>query len=246
VFIKTNKIIKLGEHRLICGDSTDKELVKEFVGKDGIGLIIADPPYGVGYVETKIGFGKIRVEKPIINDVTTEDSYTDFAKRWLEATVPHLLPKNSAYIFNSDKMVFALREALVKSGFNLAQLLIWVKNQQVIGRRDYLAQHELIAYGWHGSHKFFKAKDKSVLFYPKPQRSPLHPTTKPLGLIRRLILNSSKIGDTVYDPFGGSGTTLIACQQTKRRCLMAEIDPVYIKRIISRYKRLNPTLDLKT
>ena len=238
VLVKKDKIIKLGKHRLVCGDSTDPEVVKKLVGIDRISLVVADPPYGVGYVETKAGFGKIKVEKPVLNDNLGEDSYRDFTGKWLTSLTPYISTKNSAYIFNSDKMVFALKEALVASGFKLAQLLIWVKSQQVIGRKDYLAQHELIAYCWYGTHKFYKAKDKSVLFYPKPQRSPLHPTTKPLGLIRRLILNSSKIGDTIYDPFGGSGTTLIACEQTKRKCLIAEIDPGYVETTINRYKKV--------
>lgn len=118
-------------------------------------------------------------------------------------------------------MLFTLKEAMGICVFKLAQLLIWVKNNQVVGRKDYLAKHELILYGWHGVHKFLKSKDKSVIFYPKPNSSPLHPTTKPIGLLRRLILNSTQIGDVVYDPFGGSGSTLIACEQTKRICITA-------------------------
>ena len=135
-------------------------------------------------------------------------------------------------------MIFALKVGMEDAGYRLAQLLIWVKNNQVIGRRDYLAKHELIAYGWNGSHEFYKSKDSSVLFYPKPNASPLHPTTKPAGLIRRLILNSTLIGDVVYDPFLGSGTTLVACEQTKRICLAIEIDKDYCKTIINRYEKL--------
>lgn len=235
---KLNKEYRLGNHRLICGDCRDPAIVEEILKRNKINLIMADPPYGVGYVETKAGFGNIRVKKPMANDSLDEEAYKNFTSSWLNAVKPYLPAKNSVYIFNSDKMVFALREAMVSSDFNLAQLLIWVKNQQVIGRRDYLAQHELIAYGWYGVHTFYKSKDKSVIFYPKPQSSPIHPTSKPVGLIRRLILNSTKIGDIVYDPFGGSGSTLIACEQTKRKCLMAEIDPVYIERIIARYKKV--------
>jgi DNA modification methylase len=135
-------------------------------------------------------------------------------------------------------MIFALKKGMEDAGFKFAQILVWIKNSQVIGRRDYLAKHELIAYGWHGAHRFYKSKDKSVFFYPKPNKSPLHPTTKPAGLIRRLLLNSTKIGDVVYEPFCGSGTTLIACQQTERRCLAVEIDPNYCQTIIDRFKNL--------
>jgi DNA modification methylase len=104
---------------------------------------------------------------------------------------------------------------------------------------DYLPAHELIVYGWVGSHKFYKSKDKSLLFFPKPQKSALHPTMKPIPLIRHLILNSSQIGDYVFDGFLGSGTTLLAADQTKRKCLGVEIDPDYCQTIINRYQKLN-------
>ena len=135
-------------------------------------------------------------------------------------------------------MVFSLRDGIVDADFRLTQLLIWIKNNVVVGRLHYLPQHELIAYGWFGSHEFYKAKDKSILVYPKPNKSPLHPTMKPVGLLRNLILNSSKIDDYVYDPFGESGSTLIACEQIKRRCLMVEIDPEYCQVIIDRFQKV--------
>jgi DNA modification methylase len=149
-----------------------------------------------------------------------------------------VLPR-SFYIFNSDKMLFALRDGMKDSEVKFTQLLIWIKNNVVVGRMNYLPQHELIAYGWYGSHEFYKAKDKSIIYYPKPNKSPLHPTMKPVGLLRNLILNSSKIGDYVYDPFGGSGSTLIACEQTKRKCLMVELDPDYCQVIIDRFKKVS-------
>lgn len=240
MLIKEGGIYKLGEHALACGDCRDGSLVKKLNGNNKVTLIVADPPYGVSYVESKANFGKIKKADKIIENDTfeNEDSYRQFTSDWLTTVKLYLAEKNSTYIFNSDKMIFALKDGMVDAGFKLAQLLIWVKSNQVIGRRDYLAKHELIAYGWYGAHKFFKSKDKSVIYYPKPNASPLHPTTKPAGLIRRLILNNSKVGDIVYDPFAGSGTTLIACEQTRRRCLTVEIDPDYCKIIISRYKRL--------
>jgi len=170
--------------------------------------------------------------------VSSESGYRAFTSDWLNSVKPYTAIKNSFYIFNSDRMIFALKEAMETCGFRLAQLLIWIKNSQVIGRRDYLASHELIAYGWYGAHKFFKSKDKSVIYCPKPKASPFHPTTKPASLIRRLILNSSGINDIIYDPFAGSGTTLIAAQQTGRKCLAIEIDPEYCKTIIFRYKKI--------
>ncbi len=237
--IKPGDIFQLGDHRLLCGDSTNPELLKQLIGKDKVNLIVTDPPYGISYTQSKAGFSKVKVDKDIANDdISSEFDYTVFTKDWLAAVVPYLSRKNAVYIFNSDKMIFALREGMKESGVNFSQLLIWVKNHAVVGRKDYLPQHELIAYGWFGTHQFHKSKDKSVLFYPKPNKSGFHPTTKPVPLIRQLILNSSKVGDTVYDCFGGSGTALIAAEQTKRKCLTVELDVDYCAIIIARFEQL--------
>ena len=151
---------------------------------------------------------------------------------------PYLARKNAMYVFNADKMVWSLRDGIVDAGFKLAQLLIWVKTQAVIGRLDYAPQHELIVYGWYGTHVFRRSSDKSVLVYPRPTKSKFHPSTKPVGLIRRLVLNSSEIGDKVYDGFLGSGTTLLACEDTKRICYAVEMDLEYCLTAIGRWERL--------
>jgi len=135
-------------------------------------------------------------------------------------------------------MLCALRQGMKSAGIYYSQMIIWIKNTVVLGRKDYLCQHEIIAYGWHGRHKQERGKARSVMFYPKPHKSALHPTMKPVGLLRQLILNSTKKGDTVYDPYGGSGSTLIACEHTGRRCAMIEIDPKYVGTIISRWEKL--------
>ncbi|MFA6185355.1 MAG: site-specific DNA-methyltransferase [Candidatus Shapirobacteria bacterium] len=240
MLIKKGDLIALGDHLLLCGDATDKSSVEKLLADKKIKLILTDVPYGVAYVESKNCFAKSKKDRKIIaNDqVQSEQSYKQFTQQWLEIVKPFLSPKNTYYIFNSDRMLFALKNALDDSNFKFCQLLIWVKNHAVIGRMDYLPQHELIVYGWYGTHQFFKSKDKSVLAFPKPNKSPLHPTMKPISLLRHLILNSSQIGDYVYDCFGGSGSTLIACEQTKRKCLMVEIDPEYCQVIIDRFKKL--------
>jgi DNA modification methylase len=242
--IKLGDIIELGPHRLLCGDATDIDSVKKLIGEDKIDLVLTDPPYGVAYVESKAGFTQnLAKPKEIKNDhLQTEEEYIKFSEKWLKILIPFLNHKNSIYIFNSDKMIFALKKAMINTGLYFSQLLIWVKSNSVIGRLDYLPQHELIAYSWHGRHSFKKSKDKSVLFCPKPNRSKLHPTSKPISLLRRLILNSSKVGDVVFDPFGGSGGSLLACEQTKRKCLMIEIDLEYCATIIRKYHEIN---DLK-
>ena len=250
--IKTGDIVHLVDHVLICGDASKLDL-KPY---GTINLILTDPPYGIDYAQSKRGIGKIAKDKDIANDgFVTDAQYVEFTKDWLTPPLKQLSKKNSIYIFNCDKMIFALREACVQVGMKVAQLIIWVKDRAIIGRMDYLPQHELILYGWKGTHDFKRGKDKSVVFEPKPSRSKLHPTMKPVGLLRRLILNSTAVGDTVYDPFGGSGSTLIACEHTKRKCVMVEMDPEYCQTIVARWQKLtgygqaripHPSADTKT
>lgn len=232
-------LFSLGDHRLICGDAGDPEIVRKLIGEDKIKMLLCDVPYGIAIVESKQNFGNITTDhKVILNDQEQSgQEYAEFTKKWLEAIKPYLEKKNSAYLFNSDKMIFALREGFLQAGFKFSQLLIWVKSHAVIGRLNYLPQHELILFGWFGTHEFRKSQDKSVLFFPKPSKSKLHPTMKPIGLLRNLVLNSSNISDIVYDGFLGSGSTLIACEQVKRRCFGVELDPDYCNTIIDRYEK---------
>lgn len=237
--IKSGDVFVLGKHILACGDARDSNLINKIIGAYKIKAVILDPPYGVAVAESKRGFQTLAKDKVITNDhLQSDDEYREFTKAWLEPILPHLERKNSFYIFNADKMVFALREGMQDVGIKFGQLLIWVKTHAVVGRMDYAPQHELIAYGWYGVHEFVKAKDKSVLVCPKPNQSKMHPTTKPLDLIRRLILNSTRIGDVVFDSFLGSGTTLLACEQTKRVCIGVEMDTEYCATIIARFEKL--------
>lgn len=201
--------------------------------------MICDPPYGVALAESSGGFKKLSKNKAIANDhIQSDEEYRVFTRDWIEAVIPHLARKNIFYIFNSDKMVFALREGLMDAGCKFGQLLVWVKTQAVVGRLDYAPQHELIIYAWLGVHEFLKSKDRSVIIYPRPTRSPLHPSSKPVGLIRRLVLNSTRIGDVVFDGFLGGGTTLLACEETRRKCFTIEIDPEYCLTSIFQWERL--------
>lgn len=238
--VNPGDIFQLGQHRLACGDAKDPSLVTSLLSGVHPSLILTDPPYGIDYVSSKMGIADhLSKPKTILNDHTQSDAeYTAFTCDWLLAVKEHLTKKNTYYIFNSDKMIFSLRDGLLQAGFKFTQLLIWVKTHSIIGRMDYLPQHELVAYGWFGTHLFRRSKDKSVIIHPKPQKSRLHPTMKPIALLRTLLLNSSKIGDAVYDPFGGSGSTLIACEQTKRTAYMVELDPEYCHTIINRYETL--------
>ena len=237
--IKEGQIWQLGKHRLLVGDCLDSVLVGELCKGLSVNAIITDPPYGIDYVASKVNLAVPAKNKTIANDdITNDDAYTAFSTRWIQVVLPYMAKKNSIYIFNCDKMLFALKRAMDACAVYFSQLIVWVKNQATLARKDYAPQHELILYGWYGTHLFHKAKDKSVMFYPKPSRSLIHPTIKPNLLISRIILNSTKIGGVVYDPFLGSGTTLIACQQTGRICCGAEIDIEYAQTIISRFENL--------
>ncbi len=236
--IKYGDVFTLGDHVIACGDSRDKELVAKAVGSRKIKAVICDPPFGVALAGDGTNFKKLSKNKAIANDhIQSDEEYRVFTRDWIEAVKLHLARKNVFYIFNSDKMLFALREGLLDAECKFAQLLIWVKTQAVIGRLDFSPQHELIVYAWHGTHEFLKSKDRSVLVYPKPSKSPLHPSTKPTGLVRRLVLNNTRIGDVVFDGFLGSGTTLLACEETKRICVGIELDPEYIETTIWQYER---------
>lgn len=238
--IKLGDLIQLGDHRIICGDARDPEVVKRLVGNLGVNLVLTDVPYGIDLTASKLSFGQnISVPKDILNDhFQTDEEYSVFTQSWINAVKPYLAEKNSLYIFNCDKMIFALRDGMLKAGCRFSQLIIWVKNSAVMSRLDYRAQHELIAVGWYGTHKFYRGSDQSVMACPKPNKSPYHATQKPVSLLRRLILNSSKIDDVVYDCFLGSGSTLLAAEQTHRTCLGVELDPDYCLTTVRRWEKL--------
>lgn len=234
--MKNGDIIQLGEHRLIIGDSTDPQIVAKVLKDAKVDAIITDPPYGVNYVDGALNKTK---HKQIENDdISDEGQYKQFTEKWLSPALENMASYNQIYIFHADLMTCPIRSAMKDLKIYHSQNLIWVKNASVIGRKDYLPQHELIAYGWYGRHKFNVAKDKSVIFYPRPSKSRLHPTMKPVGLMRKLVMNSTDVGGVVYDPFLGSGSTLIACEHVKRVCIGIEKDPEYAKIIAERWKKL--------
>ena len=239
--VEQNTIWKLGNHILACGSSTDAAFVAKVIGKEKIRCILTDPPYGVDYVGGKRDFsklGKVGAKNIADDQIQTQDEYASFSKEWLDAVTPHLESYNAVYIFNADSMFPALRRGMEDAGLYYSQMLVWVKNTVVVGRKDYLPMHELIAYGWFGRHKMTRTKAKSVIFHPKPARSKLQPTMKPVGLLRKLLPNSSRFGDWVYDPFGGSGSTLIACEHLGRKCITIELDPEYAATTIARWELL--------
>lgn len=239
--VSKGDIFKVGNHIVGCGDSTDREFVSKVIGKNKIRAIITDPPYGVAYVENKKGFAKLGTsdEKKIANDHIQSDSeYTEFTQKYLGAVLPYLEEYNACYIFNADAMYQALKLGMKQAGFYHSQTLIWIKNQPVMSRKDYLSQYELIAYGWFGKHKTERSKSKNVIYHPRPHKSKLHPTQKPIGLLRRFIPDNTSIGDIVYDPFLGSGSTAIACAHLGRKCIGIEVDEKYVEIILQRLEKL--------
>lgn len=239
--VKQGDIIKIDEHIVACGDAVDPAFVDRVIGEKKIRAIVTDPPYAVAYVEGKRAISTLGVatDKVIIGDqLQTDEQYALFTKQWLIPVKSHLEAYNACYIFNSDSMYPALRNGMREAGFYYSQMIIWIKNHVVMGRKDYLPMFELVAYGWCGKHKMERSKAKSVLFHPKPAASKLHPTQKPVGLLRKLIPNSAKVGEYIYDPFLGSGSTAVAAEHLGRRCIGIDLDPAYVETTIARLEKL--------
>lgn len=248
--MKVNKgdIFKIGDHIVGCGDSLDRAFVTKVIGNNKIRAVITDPPYGVAYVENKKGFLKLSSDenKAITNDhIQTEEEYEEFTRKYLGSVIPHLKEYNAVYIFNADPMFPSLRAGMKSAGFYYSQMIIWLKNQPVISRKDYLSMYELIAYGWFGKHKMERSKSRNVIYHPRPTKSRLHPTQKPIGLLRKIIPNSTKVGDIVYDPFLGSGSTAVACEHLGRKCIGIELDEAYVETTLKRLEKLTGETAIK-
>jgi DNA modification methylase len=236
----------LGEHRLLCGDSTNVQHVEILMSGDKADLFLSDPPYGVSYTDkneylNSLGTGH-RLTKRIENDHKSPSEMKEFWDLAISNACMSLTDKSSYYIFGpqgGDLLV--LQESILKSGFQLKHVLIWVKNNHILGRCDYHYKHEPIIYGWkqNGTHEFYGKgiKNTTVWDFPKPQKNDLHPTMKPIEVLEEALLNSTLPKNKVLDLFLGSGSTLIACEKTGRKCFGMEIDPHYCDVIISRWEK---------
>jgi len=238
--VKTGDVWKLGEHKLICGDCTDEQYVTKLMFDELADMVFTDPPYGVDYASKNDFLNSIdkgnRIQTPMENDAI--EDYNKFSGSWLQVMKYHLAIKNSVYICTSYSKLFDLLEQFKQKEFYFSQLLVWVKNNHVLGRSDYANKHELILYGWLGKHEYYGNFDTTVWEIDRPLKSELHPTMKPIELCSRAIKNSSKPREIVLDLFGGSGSTLIACEELDRKCRMMEIDPKYCSVIIERWEKL--------
>ena len=223
----------LGEHRLLCGDSTQLDAVEKVLAGGLADMVFCDPPYSVGYV------GKTAKKLTIAND----DLGDDFEQFLSDACVNMLaVTKGAIYVCMSSSEIHTLQRVFREAGGHWSTFVVWAKNTFTMGRSDYQRQYEPILYGWkEGTDHFWcGARDQGdVWFIKKPHVNDLHPTMKPVELVERAIRNSSKSRDTVLDPFGGSGTTLIACEKSGRQARLIELDPKYCDVIIRRYQEFS-------
>lgn len=234
---RTNKgdIWVLGEHRLMCGDSTKASMIQELLSGEKVDLYITDPPYNVAYE------GGTKDALTILNDEMDDDSFRDFLVNAFMAVDSVLKEGASFYIWHADSEGYNFRYAVKHCGWLMKQCLIWEKNAMVLGRQDYQWKHEPCLYGWKAgaSHNWYSdRKQTTVLEFNKPNRNAEHPTMKPIELFAYQIQNSSRKGDIVLDSFGGSGTSIIACEQLNRKCYMMELDPHYCDVIVARWEKL--------
>ncbi|QWP77509.1 site-specific DNA-methyltransferase [Lysobacter sp. K5869] len=224
-----------GNHRVICGDATAADDYAALLGDELIDMAFTDPPYNVDYGNNPRD--KIRgTQREILND----NLGTDFGA-FLESACRRILDvtKGAVYIAMSSSELDRLQVAFRAAGGRWSDFIIWAKNQFVMGRADYQRQYEPILYGWReGNDRFWcGARDQGdVWFIDRPRKSELHPTMKPVALVERAIRNSSKSRDLVLDPFGGSGTTMIACEKAGRRARLLELDPKYVDVIVRRWQ----------
>lgn len=241
IFIELGDVIELGQHRLICGDSTEDEVYQKLFAEQKADLIVTDPPYGVSYADKNKFLNKLdnghRIQKEIANDhIKGNDLFVFFSDVFLTAD-QYLSDKASYYLFSASGNEMMVMMLAIDTIWQLKHQLIWVKNNHVLGMSDYSYKHEPILYGWRKdkTHNFYGGFQTSTFDFAKPNKNDLHPTMKPIPLIAQLISNSSKEGDIVLDTFLGSGTALIACESLKRKCYGIEIDPKYCQVIIDRY-----------
>jgi DNA modification methylase len=224
---------KLGDHRLLCGDATkDGDLVRVLDGAVA-DLIVTDPPYGVAYE------GKTIDRLTIANDDLDDHSLYAFLLDALSAIQGVTKPGGAIYCFHADSHGLPVRRAFHDAGWQLKQTLIWVKQSLVLGRQDYHWRHEPILYGWKAGAGHFFVDDRTqttVWEVDRPSRNAEHPTMKPVELLSIAIGNSSRPGEVVLDPFAGSGSTLIACEQLGRNARLVELDPRYCDVIVQRWE----------
>ena len=229
-FVERGDVWTVGRHRLMCGDATVAEDVIKLMDGKKANLILTDPPYGVSF-QSADGIS-------IQNDSIKGEEFYQFLLAAMQNMVSVLEPGGAAYVFHADTEGLNFRRAFVDAGLHLAGCCIWVKNSLVLGRSDYQWQHEPVLYGFlkNGKHSWYSDRKQTTIWnFDKPKRNKNHPTSKPLDLLAYPIGNSTQANAIVLDTFGGSGSTLMACEQTNRICYTMELDPKYASVSLRRY-----------
>ena len=229
-FVQRGDMWTVGRHRLMCGDATSAEDVAALMNGTKANLILTDPPYGVSF--------KSSSGLTIQNDSMKNEEFYSFLLSAFQRMVEHLESGGAAYVFHADTEGLNFRRAFVDAGLHLAGCCIWVKDSLVLGRSDYQWQHEPVLYGFlqNGKHKWYSDRKQTTIWnFAKPKRNADHPTSKPLDLLSYPIGNSTQENAVVIDTFGGSGSTLMACEQMNRICFTMELDEKYASVILRRY-----------
>lgn len=228
-FVERGDIWTVGRHRLMCGDATSAEDIAALMNGKKANLVLTDPPYNVSF--------KASDGLTIQNDSMKNDEFYTFLYNSFKNMAEHLESGGSAYVFHADTEGLNFRRAFVDAGFHLAGVCIWVKNSLVLGRSDYQWQHEPVLYGFlkNGKHRWYSDRKQTTIWnYDKPKKNKNHPTSKPLDLLAYPIRNSTQENAIVLDTFGGSGSTMMACEQTNRTGNLMELDEKYASVILRR------------
>ena len=228
-FVQKGDVWTVGRHRLMCGDATSMDVVATLMDGKKANLLLTDPPYGVSF--------KSSSGLTIQNDSMKNEEFYQFLYDAFAAAVCFLGAGASAYVFHADTEGLNFRKAFIDAGFHLAGCCIWVKDSLVLGRSDYQWQHEPVLYGFlqNGKHNWYSDRKQTTVWnFAKPKRNANHPTSKPLDLLSYPIGNSTQENGIVLDSFGGSGSTMMACEQTNRICYMMELDEKYASVILRR------------
>ncbi len=228
-FVERGDVWTVGRHRLVCGDATNADDVALLMNGKRANLLLTDPPYGVSF--------KSSDGLTIQNDSLKNEEFYTFLLSAFKNAADHMEKGGAAYVFHADTEGLNFRKAFINAGFHLAGCCIWVKDSLVLGRSDYQWQHEPVLYGFlqNGKHAWYSDRKQTTVWqFAKPKRNENHPTSKPLDLLGYPIGNSTQENAVVLDPFGGSGSTMMACQQMNRVCCMMELDEKYASVILRR------------
>jgi DNA modification methylase len=238
---KLGDIYILGNHRLMCGDSTSIDAVEKMMNGDKASLVVTDPPWNVAYGTNLANNAQGYKQRTIMNDnFETTQEWEDFLSGFMGNIIAFTMKGCPIYCVMGASEWPAIDKALRDGGFHWSSTIIWAKDTLVLSRKDYHTQYEPIWYGWKDDGpRIWTVQDRKqsdVWECKRPKRSELHPTTKPVELIERAVLNSSNAETIVFEPFGGSGSTLIACEKTGRKARLMELDPKYCDVIVKRWE----------